>query len=111
MTSAAGSGRLPILRITIQDIVAAAAVTAIAATLSLRSADVSLPQLFARSDRVPNVVPAAPAFAPRYLDRAALAAQSVAPPQLVRDILWPAFGSPAIAALGGFGYHGPISGW
>jgi hypothetical protein len=50
---------------------------------------------------LPDVVAQAPQVSPRYLDRAAIQAQLVEPPGLVRTILLPSLGAPAAVAAGG----------
>ncbi len=50
---------------------------------------------------LPAVVAGAPQISPRYLDRAAIQAQLVEPPGLVRTILLPSLGAPSAIAAGG----------
>ena len=78
-----------------RDLVAAAAAGAIAALLVLTTTESPLPLLLRPHSHVPSVVAATPEIASRHLDRAAVAAQSVAPPDLVTEILWPTLGAPA----------------
>ncbi len=52
--------------------------------------------LFRTRAAVPAIVPRASWLAASYLDRAAITEQSVDSPQLVRALLWPTLGSPAL---------------
>lgn len=45
---------------------------------------------------VPAIISRLPWLAPEYLDRAAIEEQGVSPPRLVRALLWPVLGSPAL---------------
>jgi hypothetical protein len=51
---------------------------------------------------LPSIVHRVPWLAPSYLDRAAITEQLTEPPQLVRSLLWPALGAPALLDPDGY---------
>jgi hypothetical protein len=82
-----GSYKLPALLLTLMLIAVVAAFFAVntARTVMLRT-----------RTSVPHIVEKIPWLASSYLDRAAIQEQVIDSPRLIRALLWPALGSPAV---------------
>jgi len=84
------SSKLPALVLSLMLIAVIGAVLAVSTTRSI---------LLRSRTALPGIVQRVPWLASSYLDRAAITEQVIDPPELVRALLWPVLGSPALLFL------------